>query len=379
MMEICAAAGGISPDFSDFIAGTILPLTALAGVVAALIIAISFMAGKLLNNPKLILWGKTEIVQLVISIAAVLFIGTTVNIFCLIDMGEVAAVFDADVPSGGAASSIYQAAETYLVEAAYYSHNAMSVARFHLEGYTILSYLSVFQCGLLKCFFGYSGTNTQPFGAYGSTIAALNIFFNSMLVAHVTVLSYTFLLAYVYRGFVLLFLPLGVFMRSMPFMRGFGSMLMALAMSFLLVYPLLLSILYLMGGVLVDRDTYAPDASLLTDYRNQEEHFYELGGDIGSATGYGRGVSLVAALASMVDPTNQGLARQYFGNIYFPEDHEEDELGGRPIEAIAFCAEAFIAAVFMPTVALLGTIASVSYVTRLMGEEIDLSRITRMI
>ena len=50
-----------------------------------------------------------------------------------------------------------------------------------------------------------------------------------------------------------------------------------------------------------------------------------------------------------------------------------------PAGAIAFAAYAFIAAVFFPTAALLATIASVSYMARLMGEEIDLSRLTQLV
>jgi hypothetical protein len=44
-----------------------------------------------------------------------------------------------------------------------------------------------------------------------------------------------------------------------------------------------------------------------------------------------------------------------------------------------FSAYAFIAAVFFPTAALLASLASVSYMARMMGEEIDLSRITQLV
>jgi hypothetical protein len=46
---------------------------------------------------------------------------------------------------------------------------------------------------------------------------------------------------------------------------------------------------------------------------------------------------------------------------------------------MAFAATAFIAGVFFPTLALLATIASVTYVARLYGDEIDLSRLTQLV
>jgi hypothetical protein len=50
-----------------------------------------------------------------------------------------------------------------------------------------------------------------------------------------------------------------------------------------------------------------------------------------------------------------------------------------PGGAIQFAAYAFVAAVFLPSVALLAAIASVAYLARLYGEEMDLSRLTQMV
>ncbi len=360
-MDICAS-GAASPQFIEFVSTALFPVMAIAAIATTVVIAFSLMIGRVLNNAKLTLWAKTEIVQLFVSIAAVLFLGSMVNVFCAIDMGEMAALFSFPAPHSGSVS-VFDAAETYLVEAGVYAHNALGVVRYHLQGYTLLSFLSVFLCDL-RCFFGYSGTNTQAFGAYGSAIGALNIFFNSTLLGLITVISHLFLLLFVYRGFVLLFLPMGVFLRSMPYMRTFGSLLMAVAISFLIVYPLILSVFYLMGDVLVERTTdYVPDEDLGW-FRRSEQKFHNLGGTSTGGAGGALWASIQAAFAG-----GEGLK-----NDYFPDEHPE-----RPVDAIIFAASAFLAAAFMPTVALIGTIASISYITRMMGETIDLSRITRMI
>lgn len=371
--RICEA-GAISSEFSSFLDGTVLPLAGMAAMITAIIIGLSLMLGRLINNPKATLWAKTEAVQLVISLSTVVLLGSLINTFCAIDVVELMGLFEIEPPASVEDVSIYDAAETYLVEAAYYSHNAMSVARFHLEGYTVLSYTSVFSCGALRCFFGYSGTRGQPFGAFGAGMGAMNLFFNSMLMAHISCLSFLFLLVYVYRGFVFLFLPLGIFIRSMPYMRGFGSLLMAVSICFLLIYPLILSLFYMTGDVLLDRPVYAPGESdddagdFLYEYRNMERKFYERGStryQEGSSSG--TGWALLASLQLMLP-----RGEEWFQESYFPD-------GGQPVRVMRFCASAFIAAVFLPTLALIGTIASIVYMTRMLGEEIDLSKITRMI
>ncbi|HID73170.1 TPA: hypothetical protein EYP38_04460, partial [Candidatus Micrarchaeota archaeon] len=203
-MDICTA-GALSSDFTGFLTGTIIPLAGVSAMATIMIIIITFFLGRLLSNPKLTLWAKTEMLQVFISLGIIMFLGTTMNTFCAIDLGDVAAIFETGVSTASPPDSIYDAAETYLVEAMLYSHNAMATIRYHLQAYTIFSYLSVFDCDFF-CLFGYSGTNTMPFGGYAAYQSAMNIFLNSTLMAHITVTSYLFLLMFIYRGFVFLFL-----------------------------------------------------------------------------------------------------------------------------------------------------------------------------
>jgi len=358
-----AWVGVCGVGFTEYFDSTIVPLTAYAAIITSMLIAISFMVGRALSNAKLTLWSKTEAIQIVISIASIFVLVTIVNTFCAIDMAEIASIFEVTTEPPPA-MDIYLAAETYLKEAAIYSHNAMTVTRYHLEAYTILAYLNIFKCDFEAggigwgCLFGYSGNNLQPMGGYGANMGALNIFFNSTILSHFTALNFLFILLFVYKGFVYLFLPLGVFLRSMPYLRSFGSLLISVALSFLVVYPFMLSVFYLMGDVLVDRPEYTPTVS-----GTPLDNYYDEG-VFPRIEGEKEAVSNAAA-----DPTK---GTEYIHDLYFKHG---DNVGG----AIAFAAYAFVAAVFLPSVALLATIASISYLTRLYGEEIDLSRITRLV
>ncbi|MBN1170412.1 hypothetical protein JXA56_05275 [Candidatus Micrarchaeota archaeon] len=361
-MMICEAG------FESFFSGTILPLVAFASVGTSVIIALAFMFGRATSNPKVTVWAKTEILQLVISVASIFILIMTINAFCVLNMAEIAGIFSQEIPdapscASGGSVSVYCAAETYLKDAAQYSHNAMSVVRYHLQGYTILSFLNAFRCDFNTggigwgCLFGYSGANQQPFGGYGATIAALNIFFNSTIIAFFTAMNFLFILLFVQKGFVFIFLPLGVFLRAMPYMRGFGSLLIAVAMSFLTVYPLMLGVLWIMSDILIDgNNNLTPIVSGpgLSQFYN--EWIYPNEESKAMAQSFGSALS----------------GPDYVENTYFPQ-------GENAAGAIIFAANAFVAAVFLPTVALLTTIASIAYLSRLYGEAIDLSKITQLV
>jgi hypothetical protein len=358
-----------STDFTDFLNTTIVPLMAYAAVATSFIIALAYMIGSAMGNARLTLWSKTEIIQLLISVGTLFLIMLTTSTMCAIDMNEVATIFG-QTPSATPVN-VYDAAVQYLNDSAIYSHNAMMVVRYHLEGYTILAYLNAFKCdfntGFIGwgCLFGYSGTNQQPVGGYGARMAAMNVFFNSLIVAYFTDMNSIFILMFVYRGFVFLFLPLGVFLRAMPYMRSFGALLIALALSFLVIYPFMLGVFYLMEGTLVNKPTFAPSDIPLASYNENV---------------YPNGENAAAALQAATTVSSEQVEAHYFdpGKINCNGQAGACALE-QPAAAIGFAADAFIAAVFLPSVALLATIASVAYIARLYGEEIDLSRLTQLV
>lgn len=344
-------------DFSTFFNVTIVPLMAYATFGTSILIALSYMLGSAIGNARLTLWSKTEIVQLFVSVATLVFITITMNTLCVIDMNEVAAIFGQTSPTPNTPMNVYNASLNYLNDAALYSHHALDAVRYHLEGYTVLAYLNAFECDFHTgsigwgCLFGYSGENQQPVGGYGAMTAALNVFFNSLIIAHFTALNFIFILMFVYRGFVFLFLPLGVFLRAMPYMRSFGALLISLALSFLVIYPFMLGVFWIMEKTVVD-----------------------------SANGF-RPAGMPAYDEKIYPDAESMAAVQAAGTVSAGQVHDKYFSGNleNPVGAIAFAANAFIAAVFLPTVALLATIASVVYVARLYGEEIDLSRLTQLV
>lgn len=353
-----------TPDFMDFLTSTIFPIAAAAGVIAGTVIALTFMIGQFTRNPKLSVWAKTEVVQLFISFISLILLGTMFSAFCGINMQEVAEIFELEY-SGP--SDMFSAAENYLISAAHYSHNAVTVVRYHLKGYTVLGFMGEFECNMATgpigwgCWFGYSGTSGQPFGGYAALTAALNTVFNSTLMSYLMSLNYLMILLYIYKGFAFFLFPVGIFLRSMPYMRGFGSTLISIAISFTLVFPFFLASFDLMGDGLFKSDSTLTSRDYL--YDPVLSHF--LDEDVYPENSAGVGASISGAF-------KPDTARW----IYF----EKGSLPGpKTAEAIAFGGTAFVAGLFLPSLALLAAIASTVYLGRLYGEEVDLSRIMRMV
>jgi hypothetical protein len=347
--------------FTTFMTGTILPLTALATFTTLLLIALSYMASKFLSNPKLSLWAKTEIIQLGISVVTVIVITTTISSFCTIDISEIANMLEI---SGVASANVYEAAGYFLRDSLSYTHDALVVSRYQLEAYTVLSYFSGFICDFsvgrvgFGCWFGWGGENMQPYGGYGAGMAALNVAYNGLLITYFTDLSYLFVLLFVYKGFAFVFLPVGIFARSLPYMRSLGAVLISVSMSFLIVYPAVLGVFYLMSEKLFE--DFGVGAA---EFHQGESSLERSDAEFFAMSTWGEDPVKCAYLA--------------LDNSY-AEPCDDTRLGDIPY-ALEYAARGYIAGGFFPTIALLATIASVSYLARLYGDEIDLSKIVQMV
>ncbi len=322
------------------------------------------MYGHATSNPKLNEWSKTEAVQLPVSMASVFLIILVMNSFCAIDINSVRGIFGKPpivLATPGATTNIYYAAESYLVQSASFSRDAMIIARYHHSVYNILLMRSTYRCDAW-CWFGNSGTTFQGFAGYSGRLNLMGLLFNTALTSYLSALNSLLIFLFVKRGFILLLLPMGVFLRSMPFLRTFGSVLIALSMSFFLIYPATLAVFSMMDGVFDDpfpKDVQSPLPG--SPSYNVKDYF------LNEANIYGRD-SETPDLSSDAELDDSALM-----GTYFP-------LSGEYLfETVEFVAYAFIAAVFLPTVALLATVASVRYLARMYGEEIDLSRIVQMV
>ena len=335
-------------QFLSMLSGPVLQLMAMSVISMSIIIAVFIMYSKSIANQKLEIWSRGELIQLFISIMFVLFFGGILLSYCSLTSNSLKIFLETPAPAGDRPDmSIFNAAESYLVLAAEYSHNVMNVERYYLGAFEMLRTRGRQQCvDEYLCLFGITATSYSPYAGHSIVSASFSVAFNTSMFAFLSALNYLLILEYTLSGMLLFFLPLGVFMRSVPFMRTFGSLLMAIAISFVFVYPLILSIFYLVPDNIMF-DTINND---VFDYSTEEPSLSD--GEI---------------FEGSFEVGDDELYKKFFG---------DDIDYSTPLYLSGY---SFVVSVFIPTFALLATIGAVSYVTRFLGEEVDLSKLLQMV
>jgi len=345
----------VCSTLSTFLENNIFFLIGLISLLSTSIIVIMYLLGSALSNAKLLVWSKTEIIQLIISVISVLLIIVIINGFCSISPDSIYALTSLSPnqqPHHINGSDLFEGATTFMIKSTNYTHTVLKIERFHLMAYDYLSMRSVWDCGgILDCWGSSVGLSGKSYAWAPYLSSGFNLAFNSALLSYISSLNFLFILQYINTGFVLLFLPLGMILRVTPFMRRLGSLFIAIAFSFMIVYPLLLTSFNLLSGTIfnyVDNSilSYADESKLM-------------GFDFGDA------------YMSSHNTDSPG-SDSYLGKYIFKNGRKE---------GIAFqlVGRSLLVGIFFPTLALLASIASVGLVSKELGEEINLSRIVQMV
>ena len=330
-----------SSQFNSLLTGDIALLAGVVAIAGIMIVILAYMYSMIISNPKVSLWAKTEIFQIVASVATIFILGMIISGFCSLKTSDLTAL--TDLPSSSSSVDIYQGAKNYLANATAFAHESVKINRYYLEAFSNMELRSVWDCDM-GCLFGSSGQGSSPDAGYSSLASAYNMALNTSFFAFFSGMNYLFILEFVYSGLPLFFLPIGIFLRSMPYLRQLGALLIAVVFSFMLVYPVILAMFGLVPEFTKSQisgfDPSSYDESKVTD---------------------------VSWDAVIVD--SGSIADEFF----------EDDTNFKVAEPLAFTGQAFFVAVFLPTVAMLSALASTIYLSRMMGQEIDLSRVIQMV
>ncbi|MBU0586205.1 hypothetical protein KJ780_01705 [Candidatus Micrarchaeota archaeon] len=325
---------------SDSVMNGVMSTAFLSLIILTLIIAISYAASQATSNPKLSIWAKTELVQMFVSAAFVLILIGVVNSYCSFHVSDIASIVQA--PAQGSVDysiSISQGAEEYLRGAAKFAYESTINSRFYLGAINQLESYSIWECPLW-CFMSVGGTGTgqSPKAGVSFYSSGFNLLMNSSLGATMSALMHAFFIRYIGSGLFLFLLPLGILVRSVPYMRTFGSIILAVLFAFYVIYPVILTAFYI--------SLYNPMMAAMPPQPN--EHLLIQKGDAGG-----------------------WLTGQYAPNLHVTFSDLSNSASS--------AAQGFFFAFIIPNLALLAASAAAIYTARLLGEELDLSRLTQMV
>ncbi|MBN2121648.1 hypothetical protein JW721_01140 [Candidatus Micrarchaeota archaeon] len=347
--------------------GLIYSFAIISSIVASGLIAIAYALGQLLQNPRFSVWAKTELFQVAISISLVFIALFLVGLVGLDPDSEftVSAGW-IDTLSGGSIEDVYsrpqietefsvfETSEAYLQNLAFFSHRAVRGSRTMMGVTDEFSKYMRTPCTppLFGCMLGVNGVNARPLSGATALMQASNLLLYTSSAAYLTVLAQIFLLRFIALdsgGLLAIYMPLAIVLRSLPFMRQFGGALLAICITLFLVYPSLL---------FVESTFWNPYTWIEDEAWDSVDTFVDDLDNTKHAGKYG-------------DLFYRGTASD--GAITMGESYSLFEYISR---LVSF---SFISASFLFTFNILAVSASASFFARMLGTEVDLSRLMQIV
>ena len=327
--------------------------TAIASFLALGFVAIVYMVGKFTENPRLNVWAQAELGQIILSIIIAVFILGGMIWFCLEGSGL---AVSAGMYSGGSpySGNIYDISCNYLSDVAQYSNDVMSLIRYNIGVGNIRASLNEFGCKTdeifynpYRCQMAFLGGPATSWNKYASNYNYVSLFNTSLNIATICFFNSLFLLyllQYISSGVFFVLLPIGIILRTIPFLRGLGGSLIAIVVGLFLFLPFMFTIQAMIwGGVMQNWHS-------TMEFPNERDLENDL---------------WPVSLEGVVDLIT-------WKNV---DDFSHENL----IDVFKSTTHIFLAGVFLPYLGFAGVVLVTRDFSKLLGEEVDISKLTQMI
>ncbi|MEM3555920.1 MAG: hypothetical protein QXF56_04350 [Candidatus Micrarchaeia archaeon] len=312
------SSGAVSSEFETYW-GNWQSLSILAASTVFLVAAFVYTLGHVLVHRKVTLWAKEQMEEAILAMAITIFVIGFVSFLCSLDLNTLGI----DTGCTGDNCNMINVAFGYLSD--FYSTI--------MTGYVTVAGLNAVMSSVATMTIGKApggvGVMISPLAVFSDISSSLTMAMIVLMTSAIMVLTQMVLLKMMESLFVILF-PIGVLLRSFGATRGFGGGLIALAIGFFFFYPLLAVLFY--GAVLGD---------VQMSYEGMSDSFKESG-------------------LSPTDPS------------WFT---------GNPLSEffVGFIGKTIVGAIFMPLVMFMILISFVKGLSYALGEEVDVSNLTRLI
>ncbi|MEM4367378.1 MAG: hypothetical protein QW035_04620 [Candidatus Anstonellales archaeon] len=359
--------GGYSPISCDAISASLnsaMPVLFLSIFVGVAFIILIYLLGLVFSNRSTSSWAKVEFMELIFTSFFVVIFSYALPIYCSIDVSSL-------YSSSGSGEPMYSAGEKAILRLMKINNDVIDVSRYHLGALNLLEATSLWTCdtgqsGFLgffasNCFFGMGGSGYSYFAGFSVFSQALYMILQSAVIAKVSLIINLLILRLTYSGLFLFFFPLGLLIRSVPGMRVVGSFMVSLPVAFLLIYPLVMATFY-------DYTDHLQD--IIKNNINPPEVDYETLVSVSHDNNDAISLGGLAGGPSSGDSYSRDMFKKLFGE--YPGEYTGIS------RTISYGAASFIAGIFIPNLALLATISTLYYLTRALGINVDLSKLSSL-
>lgn len=353
-----------SCDYLSNAIDSAMPVFLLSLFVGIGFIVLIYLIGLIFSNRSSSTWAKVEFMEIIFTSFFIVFFSYVLPLYCSLDVSTLFSETSSSI-------AMFSAAERTILGLMRINNDVIDVSRYHLAALNLLEVTSIWTCdtkqsGFLgfftnNCFFGMGGSGYSYFAGFSVFNQALYIVLQSSIIAKISLIINLLILHLTYSGIFLFFFPIGLLIRSIPGMRVVGSFLISLPVVFLLIYPLVLATFYnyiehLKGIIYNEIDPPNADYDGLMDVVDKNNDAIALGGLTGGPTG--------------AESYSKNMFKELFGA--YPDTYKGIS------KTISYGAVSFLVGVFIPNLALLASIGSLYYLTRALGINIDLSKLTSL-
>lgn len=309
------SSGAVSPQFETYWLNW-QGLSFLAASTVFLIAAFVYALGHVLVHRKVIMWAREQMEEALLAMAITVFIIGFVSFLCTFDMQSL-----------GIQSNCAPNCNLVNVGFGYLNDFFTEI----MEGFFVVAGLNAVMTSQASMTIGKAthgvGVTVAPLAVFNEISASLTMAMVTLMTSAIFVITQMVLLKMTESIFVILF-PIGVLLRSFGATRGFGGGLIAIAIGFFVFYPLLVVLFY--GATLGD---------IQTTYGELSGAFKE--GGLSPATS------------------------DWFNPIGIP--------------FVGFVGKVIVGAILMPLVMFMILVSFVKGLSYILGEEVDVSNLTRLI
>jgi hypothetical protein len=340
-----------------------------------LVSAFAYTIGHIIVHRKVIVWAQNQMYEGLVSIImAILFIFFT-SLFCSLDVSivsqgicytnsnQAAAFCAAPYPIGtGYTVGWAPQGQTCPITGTCNAQDVGSALLQRFRDSTWNVYLTVSAVNSFLAFIG-SYSFDVSFGGVGiamGVLSGLNQLTNPLamgmsLITIAYVLTQTqMILLRMTEGMFVIMLPVGMILRSLGATRGFGGALIAIAVGFFMIYPFLVVLFY---GDLLNVNIFATGT-----YGNSSSEVNNAAGNFASLT---NPTNILTFLQNAFGAISMFLSGTWLLNIL--------------LSFINSVAMAMVGAVVIPLIMFMVLVSFTKALSKALGEQVDVSNLTRLI
>lgn len=355
-------------------------LAAIGLMLTLIFCSIIYFVGGLLSDARITAWGKVQIYQTVVAALIAVFIWGVITTACHSEATSIFLwTFDPPDTTTHPHTTLYNASDEFFETVGESAYMLTKLARYNMGVAYVRASISAFGSG--AGLLGFLGGPSISWSVFPDEFAKISLFSNVLRVGTVSLLNTLFLkavFAYISTGVLTLLLPAGLVLYSISFTRSIGSVLIALSIGLFILYPAVFAMLNIYWGPVVRAYT-VPDTPELSTLSWIEEvnSWWDVQQVMTSAEGINwcKHPEYIYPDGTESKCDGVGKLSELLGSTWKGENNCETRI----YDYIMYGGVLILSTIFFPYMGIIIIGALIGEISKVMGQELDVTKLATMI